>query len=56
MRPVCAALRIASMAPSTASTHLYKVYDKLGINRRSALVEWLTENTDALNSARGRAR
>lgn len=48
--------RQLEMAPSTASTHLYKVYDKLGINRRSALVEWLTENTDALNSARGRAR
>lgn len=31
------------MAPSTASTHLYKVYDKLGINRRSALVDWLRE-------------
>ncbi|WP_348672862.1 helix-turn-helix transcriptional regulator [uncultured Abyssibacter sp.] len=43
--------RRLDMAPSTASTHLYKVYDKLGINRRSALVEWLNENSDSLNSS-----
>ena len=40
------------MAPSTASTHLYKVYDKLGINRRSALVEWLNENAESLKQPR----
>ncbi|MEC9408454.1 MAG: helix-turn-helix transcriptional regulator [Pseudomonadota bacterium] len=44
--------RELDMAPSTASTHLYKVYDKLGISRRSALVEWLKENADALNRPR----
>lgn len=35
--------RELDMAPSTASTHLYKVYDKLGISRRSELVEWLKD-------------
>ena len=44
--------RELDMAPSTASTHLYKVYDKLGISRRSALVEWLNENAEALNRPR----
>lgn len=40
--------RQLEMAPSTASTHLYKVYDKLGISRRSSLVEWLQENAEVL--------
>ncbi len=29
------------MSPSTASTHLYKVYDKIGVRGRAALVQWL---------------
>ena len=40
--------RELGMAPSTASTHLYKVYDKLQISRRSELVEWLKEHGEAL--------
>lgn len=39
--------RVLDMAPSTASTHLYKAYDKIGISRRSALVEWLSEHDQA---------
>ena len=29
------------MSPSTASPHIYKVYDKIGVRGRAALVQWL---------------
>ncbi len=32
------------ISPSTASTHLYKVYDKIGVRGRSALVQWLQQH------------
>lgn len=33
--------RDLGMAPSTASTHVYKIYDKLGLSKRSELVNWM---------------
>ena len=33
--------RHLGMAPSTASTHVYKIYDKLGLSKRSELVNWM---------------
>lgn len=32
--------RRLDISPSTASTHLYKAYDKLGLRGRAALVQW----------------
>lgn len=35
--------RELTVAPSTVSTHLYNLYDKLGIRRRAQLVIWLEQ-------------
>lgn len=36
-----------NLAISTVSTHLYRVYDKLGITTRSELVQWMREHHHA---------
>lgn len=36
-----------NLATSTVSTHLYRVYDKLGITSRSELVQWMREHHHA---------
>lgn len=37
--------RELGVAPSTVSTHAYKLYDKLGFRRRSQLVEWVSRQS-----------
>lgn len=37
--------RELDVAPSTVSTHLYKLYDKIGIRRRADLQNWLKQHS-----------
>ncbi len=40
--------RELNISPSTAASHLYKVYDKIGVRGRPALVEWLSTRQDCV--------
>lgn len=39
------------ISPSTAASHLYNIYAKLGIGRRSELVEWMQAHSQGLHGA-----
>lgn len=40
--------RELDISPSTAASHLYKAYDKIGVRGRSALVDWLSTRQDSV--------
>ena len=40
--------RELNISPSTAASHLYKVYDKIGVRGRPALLEWLSARQNSV--------
>ena len=41
--------RKMNLAPSTVSSHLYNLYSKIGVRRRSQLVTWIAHNKGRMN-------